>query len=73
MTPGRVGYLLYDMRTECPSQPDSMVALLSPVPRRQSMRLLRKSSPQFRMAQLVPSVDSQTQSYFHLHLRLQAV
>jgi uncharacterized protein YggT (Ycf19 family) len=52
MTPGRVGYLLYEMRTEWPSQPDSIEALLSPVPSRLSMRLRRRRSPQLRMAQL---------------------
>ncbi len=52
MTPGSVGYLLYEMRIEWPSHPDSIAALLSPVPSRASIRLRSRRRPQFRIAQL---------------------
>jgi hypothetical protein len=44
--------LLYEMRMVWPSQPDSVTNLLSPVPKRQSIKLRRRSRPQLRIAQL---------------------
>lgn len=51
-TTGRAGNLLYDILVVRPSHPASIDVLLSLVPKRQSMRLRRRSKPQFRIAQL---------------------